>query len=209
MINDYKSLVFYIKADRIMNGYEKSIKSIFFPNLIVSFLKALRWCEYFHNVKQKTIIHNIILLPIHIYYKYMYEKLSYKLGFNIPINCIEYGVFLAHHGSCVINGASKIGPYCCIFNNVTLADGNKKIIGSGCFISSNVVIAKQVSIANGVRIAANAFINKSINEENTLWAGIPSVCKKKYSNKWYENGIFHERYKKIERLKKYYNLQQL
>lgn len=107
------------------------------------------------------------------------RDLSIKTGFEIPLNCIGYGVRIGHHTNIVISGAAKIGNYCCLQNNITIGDGksshmNQYTIGNNCYISSNVCICKRLIIADNTQISANSLVNKDILDTNQLWGGVPA-----------------------------------
>ena len=47
-------------------------------------------------------------------------------------------------------------------------------IGHNVWIGTGVLVLSGVKIANGTIIAAGSFVNKSIDEPNTIWGGIPA-----------------------------------
>lgn len=191
-------MLFYIKADAIMCGfYEQPWKKrIFHPNKRQLFLKTLRITEWLSNGKWT---HKWMWMP-YFFYSRKLEKLRYLCGYSIPLNTLGYGTNLAHHGSCVINGANKIGNYCAFMNNVCIADANPKKIGNGIYFATNVVVAKETDIADGVKISANSFVNKTINKENSLWGGTPAKYIKD-TEPWYFEEPWYSRYKKVEELR--------
>lgn len=198
MISSYNEMIFYIKADAIMCGFYDIPwkKRIFHPNTRKKFLRTLRITEWLSNGKWT---HKWMWLPYFIYSRRL-EKLSYLCGYSIPLNTLGYGTNLAHHGSCVINGANKIGNYCALMNNVCIADAHPEKIGNGIYFATNVVVAKKTDIANGVKLSANTFVNKSINQENSLWGGIPAKFLKE-TQPWYYEEPWLSRYKKVEKLR--------
>lgn len=198
MISSYKEMLFYIKADAIMCGfYEQPWKKrIFHPNKRKIFLRVLRITEWLSNGKWK----NPWMWIPYFFYSRKLEKLSYICGYSIPLNTLGYGTNLAHHGSCVINGANKIGNYCALMNNVCIADASPKKIGNGIYFATNVVVAKETDIADGVKISANSFVNKTIDKENSLWGGTPAKYIKD-TEPWYFEEPWYSRYKKVEQLR--------
>lgn len=111
---------------------------------------------------------------VYLYYKIRYDRLGYQLGFEIPLYSIGYGCRIPHHGSIVLNGATKIGNYCCLMNLTTFADGDLKEIGNKCYISTNVVVAHHIKIGDGCKISACSFVNKCFEAENKLIGGVPA-----------------------------------
>ncbi len=72
----------------------------------------------------------------------------------------------------IINGNTKIGNYCCLSNNIIIADGHPKKIGNDVFLGSNVVLAKSVIIADGCKISSNSFVNRNALINNVLLGGV-------------------------------------
>lgn len=169
MICNLKALRFYIQADAIMNeqvfphGY---LKRLLFPCPIEKFLRTLRITEYLNFKKEK----NLLWLPLYLLYKHKYQKISLKCGYEIPLNSLGYGCRIGHRCGIIINGATKIGNYCCLYRS-TFADGHHKHIGNNVFIGTNVVVCKETNIADGCSISAMTFVNKSIDIPNSLWGG--------------------------------------
>lgn len=201
MINSLVELRFYIKADSIMNGFNNDfwLKRVINLNKRAQFLRTLRICEFLGHKKET---HKWMLF-FYLFYALRYHKLSYLLGYSIPYNSLGYGVFLAHHGSCIINGANHIGNYCALMNNVCIADSNPKTIGNGIYFATNVVVAGKTNIADGVKISACSFVNKSIDIRLSLWGGVPAKFLKN-TEFWYYEEPYFTRYKQIELLKKQY-----
>lgn len=167
MIQNRKELKFYLYADKVMNEQvfpQSFIRRLFFPCLIQKFLKTMRYAEYWKSKKDKRII----FLPIYMYYAYLYHRLKEKTGFDIPLNTLGYGVRIGHLSTIIINGATKIGNYCSLANNIVIADGNPKYVGNHVQIASNVVIAKRITIADGCRISFCSFLNSNALINNML-----------------------------------------
>lgn len=200
MIDSRKKLHFYLKADAIMNEQvfpHGWIKRLLFPSLIEKFLRTMRKLEYYDYVRK---LNCIAILPF-LYYRKKYEKLKERTGFDIPINTFGYGVRIAHLSPIIINGNTKIGNYCCLSNNIVIADATKKVIGDCVFIGSNVVIAKSISIADGCIISACTLQNQSISKKNCLWGGVISRHLKQ-CRPWIEQEPYYTEWKKCEELRK-------
>lgn len=169
-----KETDFYIKADAIMNkvAWHRSwFGNIFYPSKLRQYMVALRKLEYYSVPCRKR---HPLYFFFHLYYHIRYDRLGYQLGFEIPLYSLGYGCRLPHHGSIVLNGATKIGNYCCLMNLVTFADGNPKIVGNEVFIGTNIVVAKDIRIADGCKLSACSFVNKSFKTPNMLIGGIPA-----------------------------------
>ena len=57
-------------------------------------------------------------------------------------------------------------------NLTTFADGDLKEIGNECYIATNVVVAPRIRIADGCKISACSFVNKSFDRPNMLIGGV-------------------------------------
>lgn len=195
---------FYIKADEIMNGFELPwYKNLAHVDKRKEWMRIFRITEWLFEGKKN---HKWMILP-YIYYSRKLDKLSFICGYSIPLGCLGYGIFLAHHGSCVINGRNRIGNYSCIFNNVCIADGNHKILGEGVFYGTGVVITKKVEISDGCKISANSLVNKSCNVKRCLLGGMPATVLKENITPWFHEEPYYARYRKIEQLKKDFKLE--
>ena len=168
-----KETKFFIKADAIMNKYawhRSWFGRLFYPSKLKQYMVTLRKLELYATPYKK----NPFWYFVYLYYKIRYDRLGYQLGFEIPLYSIGYGCRIPHHGSIVLNGATKIGNYCCRMNLTTFADGDLKEIGNRCYISTNVVVAHRIKIGDGCKISACSFVNKCFEAENKLMGGVPA-----------------------------------
>jgi len=175
--NDYK---YFMEADRvaigivIKPGLTMWIKNFFIPNHIWNFQRCLRKLEYYKNCKKNIwqfIVYSLVL--------YKHNKLSVKLGFSIPPNVFGPGLSIAHYGTIVINGSTRIGANCRIHSCVNIGTeagySNKAPeIGNNCYIGPGAKIYGDIKIADGIAIGANSVVNKSFKEENIAIAGVPA-----------------------------------
>ena len=184
-----------IKSKKVYNQFLKSelsnlgwVKERLFPRPNQLFIKALRQYEYHFNAK--GLFHKILS----VYYYKKYLSLSLKTGISIPKNTCDKGLTLYHYGSIVVNAACEIGRNCCIMNNVNIGanQGSLKApkIGHDVYIGPGAVIFGDIEIADGCYIGANAVVNKSILEPNSVIVGIPAKVLKKDPVHWWEkNGL--------------------
>lgn len=118
MIRSYRDYMYYLERDRIANGIPEKVK---FPRFgqdeIWRWLRLLRRTEYFVNCKQGKVwgLYNKFL-------KLKFHKYSLKMGFSIPLNVFEEGLYIPHYGTIVVNGKAKVGKNCRIQENVTIGD---------------------------------------------------------------------------------------
>ena len=183
MISNKRELKQYLKQDKMALGIERKRPKIF-GDEIWKFQIIYRKYEYLRNNAKK--IYNF---PILLYYKYIFEKKSIKLGFSIPINVFGPGLSIAHYGTIVINGNAKIGKNCRIQENVTIGStngsNNAPIIGDNVFIGSGAKIIGNIEIAKDIAIGAGSVVVKSFNQSGITIAGVPA--KKISDNNSYKN----------------------
>lgn len=199
-VKNLRELRFCLAADEIMNEQvfpHGMVNRILFPSAIRKWLRAYRIADY---VSYKTR-RNLMFLPLYLYWRPRLHRLSKKAHFDIPIGVLGFGVRIGHLSTLVMNGATKIGNYCCVQNNVVIADGAPKSIGNNCFIASNVVIAKHVTIADGCKISACSLVNKDCLTKNILLGGV--VAKPiKECLPWTEDEPYKDEYERCEKLRK-------
>jgi serine O-acetyltransferase len=182
MIKTKEDLKYFLETDRIALGkpkpssikFKDKIKLFFFPDYIYCFQKTLRKTEYLKN-KNKNIFDRIK----YFFVLRKYYKLSYKLGFTIPVNVFGPGLSIAHHGTIIINAGAKIGCNCRIHAGVNIGteagySDKAPTLGDNIYIAPGAKIFGGISIPNNTAIAANAVVNKSFTEENTAIGGMPA-----------------------------------
>ncbi|MBC3758987.1 serine acetyltransferase [Hyunsoonleella sp. SJ7] len=178
MIDSKETYHRYLKADKVALGMDNNnfgfkLKETLFPNLIWSFQKRLRKMEYYSNC------HNKGMTKLYLYYlKYRFRRISVKLGFSIPINVFGPGLSIVHYGTIVINSNAKVGKNCRIHacTNIGASGGTNKapIIGNNVYIAPGAKIYGDIEIGNNIAIGANAVVNKSFTENDTMLAGNPA-----------------------------------
>lgn len=205
MIASKKELRFYIMADRIMNGFPA--KRTFRERLCL-----------FTPPKSK-IINVLRLMRITCYYKcknnpsffdrfrgawnlYRYGKYSMRLGFSIGFNVFGYGLVIPHYGTIVINGGVRAGNFC-VLHTSTCIGGSDKIIGDGLYLATSAKIMGSLTLGDGVSVAANSLVNKSVGS-NVLLVGSPAIVKNRDYPYWWERDgkKYMQRVAAVERLRK-------
>lgn len=154
-----------------LNPYEIDLE-------IWRFQKLLRKCEYLFNMNKNNPIWKIRKF----YAAYKFKKLSILLGFTIPANCFGSGLRILHRGTIVVNGNCKIGANCTINAcvNIGTKEGleiNVPTIGNNVYIGPGAKLFGDIQIADGCAIGANAVVNKSFTEPNSIIVGIPAISK--------------------------------
>lgn len=179
MILNRKNLAEYLNADNywlLTKGIEEKIIACIasYPaGTLRKYLSYLRKQEYYINTASGNKLKGLLA----VYYEGKKNRLGMHLGIEIGPNCFGKGLNL-YHGNVVINPAVRAGENCslhganCIGNNgLTQAVprlGNNVDVGYGAVIIGNV------SIADGVKIGANAVVNRSVTEPGCTVAGVPA-----------------------------------
>lgn len=179
MIKSKQDYLYYIEADRIAKSISKNrsfatkVKGFFYPN-IWEFQLLLRKCEYYSNCK-KGFFSNL-------YKKYLlfrFKNVSVKLGFSIPINVFGAGLSVAHAGTIIVSGGSKIGVNCRLHACVNIGteagySDRSPIIGDNCYIGPGVKMFGKIELKDGMVIGANAVVTKSFEESYSVLLGMPA-----------------------------------
>lgn len=182
MIENKEDLAYYLKADAIAIGENRKrphFISIYESDVIWKFQIILRKTEYYHNCKCKGL-----WKIIYKFYQYRLFRMQVKTGMSIPINVFGPGFSISHLGPIVVNGFAKVGKNCRLHPMTCIGMNGRNddtaVFGDNVYISTGAKIIGAVKIADGVVIGAGSVVTKSIDEQNTTWAGIPA---KKISNK--------------------------
>ena len=169
-------------------NYSTLFKIIFFRRYCHHYIYILRTLEY--HQKNKGWYH----LLMKMLFEWRLKKWQLKTGISILPGSFGEGLTIYHHGSIVVNRATKVGKNCCIMNNVNIGanGGSDKapVIGDNVYIGPGAVIYGDITIADGCYIGANAVVNKSFNEPYSVIAGVPAKVIKYDKVSWWEkNGL--------------------
>lgn len=134
------------------------------------FLRVLRRVEYLTNCRRGPF-GRMERLFVLVYFR----LLSIYLGFTIPPNTCGPGLRLNHWGTIVISPQARIGAGAriniCV--NIGLKDGAAPQLGDDVYIGPGAKLFGGIFLGNGVRIGANAVVNRSF-PENAIVAGVPA-----------------------------------
>lgn len=149
-----------------------------------AYILVLRYAEYYKNTH--GFLHSLFAKVFVI----LLGRYQVATGITIPINTCDCGLTIYHHGSIVINSATRIGRNCCIMNNVNIGSnkGSSKApqIGDNVYIGPGAVIFGDIVIPDGCYIGANAVVNKTIERANTVVAGLPAKIIKEDKIPWWK-----------------------
>lgn len=172
--SDYK---YYLETDRIALDIPDTFAGKVLAYLLFDvwrFERLLRKTEYYNNCKK-----SLWWKPYNFYLRYRLIKAGAKLGFTIPRNVFGPGLSIAHVGTLIVNGGTRVGANCRIHNCVhigTEAGHTMKApsIGDNVFIGPGAVIVGDITIGDNVAIGANSYVNKSFAEPGVTVAGSPA-----------------------------------
>lgn len=183
MINDVKTLNEYIMKEREIYstiGYKGKFHSFITQceiGKIVEYMVVLRKDEYYTNLSNKSIVKKMLM----IYYRRKHNKLSVNLGMSIPINTFGKGLLIYHSQGIIVHKDARCGEYCklhgcnCIGNNGRESDkSNTPIIGDNVDFGVGAKVIGGIEVADGVVIAANAVVCKSVTNRDAVVVGVPA-----------------------------------
>lgn len=132
-------------------------------NRIAWFVRTLRITE--HKRKQPGLLAKFSYLATRFYY----DRLSERLGFDIPLDVFGPGLSIAHRGTIVVNGQARVGRNCRIHPGVTIgaSNGQAPVIGNDVFIGPGAGIVGGVTIGDGAIIGPHSLITMDVPANTT------------------------------------------
>lgn len=180
MIQSKQDLIEYLDADNHWllpnNTKEQIIQRIASDpaRVLRRYLSYLRKQEYYMNTAHGNKLKQYLAL----YYEGKKNRLGMYLGIEIGPNVFGKGLNLYHSGSIIINPGVRAGEGCslhganCIGNNGLTQEA--PVLGNNVDIGYGAVIIGNVTIADNIKIGANAVVNRSITEPGCTVAGVPA-----------------------------------
>ncbi len=177
--------------NRELKSIIKSEKALYMPNAkeyknyliskfiheecyeIFRWIKEYRIAEYYAQHK-KSILDKFLYL----WHTRKTCKFGNALGYFIPLGSLGKNVTIYHRGNIIINYRSVIGDGCklhgdnCIGNNGT--DIKCPVLGKNVDVGIGAKIIGDVTIADDIKIGANAVVTKSFLEPGITIAGVPA-----------------------------------
>ena len=175
MINSVKDLKRYLK-------YEKKLYPNSFMDVLTKdqrtynwkYVKYLRICEYFYNNRKKSYFNKLL----YTIYRRKKNILGSRIGVEIWENSFEEGLVIHHNGSIVINRNCRIGKNCELHGDNCMGNIGEgplcPILGNDIKVGVGAKIIGNVKLADGIKIGANAVVNKSFDESNITNVGVPA-----------------------------------
>lgn len=131
---------------------------------VAYFMLLLRLAE---DLKPRTGLWRLLYISVRI----KYDRLSERLGFDIPLMTFGPGLSIAHRGTIVVNGEARIGANCRIHPGVTIGaiNGLSPVIGDDVFIGPGVGVYGPITIGNNCVLGPNSLINFSVADFQTTF----------------------------------------
>lgn len=175
-INSKKDLKYFIQADLASMGVKLNLKNFIFDPLL-RFVLLSRYLEYAVNTHKSVLI----LFPL----KFLYRRLSVRLGFSLGPNIFGPGLAIVHYGLLIIDPTTRIGKNCRIHMGVHIGGaayfvepGTEHLysprIGDNVYIGPGAKIYGPVKIGNNCVIGANTVVTKSFEGDGLTIAGVPA-----------------------------------
>lgn len=173
MIDNKERYREYLRQDQIALGRQQDKRPRLFGDEIWKLERLLRQVEYDCNCRK-----GLSAAVIGRYHKFMFHRLSVKLGMTISVNSFGPGLSIPHYGTIVVHGNARIGKNCRLQEGVTIGATNGSheaaVIGDNCYFGSGAKVIGAIRIADDVAVGANAVVTKDITEPGTTWAGAPA-----------------------------------
>lgn len=166
--------------------------------MTVRYLERLRKQSYYKNYSHINFIEKFVAK----WNSLCLRHLSILTGIQIGCDTFGYGLLIPHFGTIIVNGGCRIGNYA-VLHTSTCIGGCGKTIGDGLYLSSGGMIMGELTLGDGVSVAANSLVNKSAGSYMLL-TGSPAEVKKNGYPIWYlrDGPVYKERVERIEKLKK-------
>ena len=139
------------------------------PLQIYRFFKALRLEEYYQQKGKKIKS---------LWYGRKAGIRGNKLGYFVSPGCLGKEVVFFHKGSIIINHRSIIGDGCkfhgdnCVGNNGITNDC--PVLGKNIDVGIGAKIIGGVTLADNIKVGANAVVTKSFSEPGITIGGVPA-----------------------------------
>lgn len=176
----------YKDLKRSLKKEKKNYPNSWFDNISCNqrvynwrFIKLLRKCKYYRYKVHESI--NPLWKAFYWYSRTRKNHLGVQIGVEIPEGVFGEGLIIHHNGNIVVNGSSKVGKNCQLHGDNCIGNSGKSdklkdcpIIGDNVDIGVGAKVIGGVTIANNIKIGANAVVTKSFYEEGITLVGVPA-----------------------------------
>lgn len=143
------------------------------------FIKLLRKCEYYREKANKSI--NPIWKGLYWISRTRKNRLGVFIGVEIPENVFDEGLIIHHNGNIVVNGSAKVGKNCQLHGDNCIGNVGKENsltdcprIGNNVEIGVGAKVIGGITLADNIKIGANAVVTQSFYEDGITLVGIPA-----------------------------------
>lgn len=176
--SEFKTLIYHDFVKVCTHTFTNKIELYLYVFRYLITNTSFKYCFWFRlgsYSKRKKL-----LKPIYLIAFIMHRHYTFKYGIQLPLcTPIKGGLSFNHFSCIVINGSTKIGENCVIFQGVTigLKIGGKNAgvpkIGNNCVLGPGCKVLGNVTIGDNVFIGANAVVTHDISS-NSIAAGVPA-----------------------------------
>ena len=184
MIDSKESYKEYVRLDKMAHQMEHLSIYSYFRCDCLRFQLRLRKIEYLHNVRRTNPFCQIY----RFWLEFINHRLAIKLGLTIPKNVFGPGLCIVHHGIVVVSEKAQVGRFCRIHPGTCIGDYNgAPCLGDYVYIGPGAKLFGNIHIGNNVAVGANAVVNSSFEDNQTI-GGIPA--RRLSTKNSLENGVF-------------------
>ena len=177
MIDSYRTMRAYLRADRVSRGGADGRLKIFLFDPVWRFILLMRLLEYLINTRKPALLR----LPI----LFWYRRLSVRLGFSVAPGIFGPGLAIVHYGLLVIDPTTRVGRNCRIHAGVNIGGGayfvdpaeahlHSPRIGDNVYIGPGAKLYGPIVIGDNCVIGANAVVTRSFPDAGLTLGGIPA-----------------------------------
>ena len=138
------------------------------------YIKYLRKCEYYYNNRKKSLFAKVM----YVWYRRKKNTLGSRIGVEIWENSFGKGLVIHHNGSIVVNRECRVGENCELHGDNCLGNAgfgaNVPTIGNNVNIGVGAKVIGKITLADDIKIGANAVVNKSFYEQGITLVGVPA-----------------------------------
>lgn len=166
------------KANHIKPGLDYLLK-LLYGNVnacVFRYLKSLRKYEYYYNVGS----------VLKYWYRFYNRRLGLKYNLAIPINAVDYGLYIPHIEGGIVLNVKSIGKNCKINSGVVVGSNHSNdeiaTIGDNVYLTVGCKVIGDIKIGNNVIVAPNSVVIKDV-PDNCVVSGVPAIIIKKDGKK--------------------------
>lgn len=136
-------------------------------DILWKFVRTLRYVEYYEDTGKRCLA---------ALSRFKLRRMTYRYALHIPPHVCGKGLSIAHVGPIIINSKASIGEDCRIHVGVNIGanGGDSPRIGDRVYIGPGAKVFGDISLADDIKIGANAVVNKSCHESGTVLVGVPA-----------------------------------